>query len=50
MTRRFYDKQDDCIRDTAKTYEHYKNHFYNLYFDFFDYMESVFPDFVWIED
>ena len=50
MTKRFYDRQDNCIRSTIETFRFYKKYWTTEYPTFEEYMKAVFPDFVWIND
>ena len=50
MKKYFYDKQENTVRNTEETYKFFLEYWKNEYDSFNDYMNTVFPCFVWIDN
>ena len=50
MTARFYDREQDCIWNTADIEAHYNRYFSGLYENFQDYLEACYPGLVWVTE
>lgn len=45
----FYDRQNNCIVNTKKAFEFFNNYYADDYNSFEEYLNTVYPNFVWIE-
>lgn len=49
MKEFIYDRQDNCIVNTETIYKHYEKYFSDVYASFEEYLNYVYPNYIFIE-